>query len=60
MYEVLEVSISGYRAWKRGGQPDRKRLSDHQMLALIHAIHVEIKGAYGSPRMARELRVKGF
>ena len=23
---VLEVSISGYRAWKRRGAPDRKRL----------------------------------
>jgi putative transposase len=58
--EVLDVSLSGYRAWKRGGQPDRKWLTDHQMLALIRAIHSEIKGAYGSPRMARELRARGF
>jgi transposase InsO family protein len=60
MCEVLAVSISGYRAWKRGGQPDRKRLTDTQMLALIRAIHAEIKGAYGSPRMVRELRARGF
>jgi hypothetical protein len=26
MCDVLDVSISGYRAWKRGGRPDRKRL----------------------------------
>ena len=58
--DVLDVSISGYRAWKRGGRPDRKRLTDAQMLALIQAIHAEIKGAYGSPRMMRELRVRGF
>jgi putative transposase len=58
--DVLDVSISGYRAWKRGGHPDRKRLTDAQMLALIQAIHAEIKGAYGSPRMMRELRVRGF
>ena len=55
---VLEVSISGYRSWKRGGSPERKRLTDAQMLALIQAIHAELKGAYGSPRMVRELRAR--
>ena len=60
MCAVLEVSVSGYRAWKRGGKPDRKRLSDSQMRALIQAIHAEHKGAYGSPRMVRELRERGF
>jgi putative transposase len=57
---VLDVSVSGYRAWKGGGQADRKRLTDAQMLALIRAIHAELKGAYGSPRMVRELRARGF
>ena len=60
MCAVLDVSVSGYRAWKRGGKPDRKRLTDAQMLALIRAIHAELKGAYGSPRMVRELRCAGF
>lgn len=60
MCAVLGVSISGYRAWKRGGTPDRKRLTDVQMLAVIRAIHAELKGAYGSPRMVRELRKRGF
>jgi putative transposase len=60
MCDVLDVSISGYRAWKRGGRPDRQRLTDRQMLALICSIHVELKGAYGSPRMTRELRTRGF
>ena len=60
MCEVLDVSIRGYRAWKRGGVPDRKRLTDRQMLALIRAIHAELKGAYGSPRMVRELRARAF
>ena len=58
--DALDVSISGYRAWKRGGTPDRKRLSDSQMLTLIRSIHAELKGAYGSPRMVRELRARGF
>jgi len=57
---VLGVSVSGYRAWKRGGVPDRRRLSEKQMVALIRAIHAEHKGAYGSPRMVRELRARGF
>jgi len=60
MCSVLKVSISGYRAWKRGGKPDRKRLTDAQMLAVIRALHAELKGAYGSPRMVRELRQRGF
>ena len=30
------------------------------MLALIRAIHRELKGSYGSPRMVRELRGRGF
>jgi transposase InsO family protein len=57
---VLSVSISGYRAWKRGGKSDRCRLTDSQMRALIRAIHEQLKGAYGSPRMVLELRARGF
>ena len=60
MCDVLDVSISGYRAWKRGGRPDRKRLTDAQRLALIRASHAEIRCACGSPRMVRELRARGF
>lgn len=60
MCAVLSVSLSGYRAWKRGGVPDRKRLTAPQTLAVIRAIHTEFKGAYGSPRMMRELRSRGL
>ena len=34
----------------------RKRLTDVQLLTVIQAIHKALKGAYGSPRMVRELR----
>lgn len=57
---ILDVSVSGYRSWQRGGRPNRKRLTDTQMLALIQSIHAELKGIYGSPRMVRELRDRGF
>ena len=57
---VLDVSESGYRSWKRDGKPQRQRLTDAQMLALIRSIHTEFKAAYGSPRMVRALRQRGF
>ena len=57
---ALMVSRSGYRAWKRGGTPKRQRLTDAQLITLIRSIHAEYKGAYGSPRMIRELRDRGF
>jgi putative transposase len=60
MCGTLSVSVSGYRAWRRGGSPNRKRLTNAQLLAVIKAIHQELKGAYGSPRMVRELRARGF
>ncbi len=59
MCDVLAVSISGYRAWRRGGKPDRSRLSDAQAVALMRGIHVEVKAAYGSRRMHRELQGRG-
>lgn len=58
--ETLAVSVSGYRAWKRGGTADRLGLTDDQLLVLLQSIQAEVKGAYGSPRMVRELRARGF
>jgi len=60
MCTTLAVSSSGYRAWRRGGRTNGKRLSNEQLLALIRALHAELKGAYGSPRMVREIRARGF
>ena len=36
---VLEVSVSGYRAWKRGGRADCQGLSNAQLLTLIQSLH---------------------
>ena len=60
MCTTLAVSISGYRAWKRGGTPERTRLTDAQLLMLLRNVHAQYKAAYGSPRMVRELRERGY
>jgi transposase InsO family protein len=57
--EVLAVSVSGYRAWRRGGTPDSQRLSDAQAVVLMKTIHAEVRAAYGSRRMHRELQDRG-
>ena len=59
MCEVLAVSVSGYRTWRRGGKPDRTRLTDPQVVAVIKSIHAEVKAAYGSRRVHRELQGRG-
>ena len=59
MCAVLAVSVSGYRAWRRGGKPDRTRLTAPQTVALMKSIHAEVKAAYGSRRMHRELQGRG-
>ena len=60
MCALLAVSLSGFRAWLRGGSADRKRLTDAQLVALMGAVHAEVKCAYGSPRMLDELRGRDF
>ena len=60
MCDVLSVSISGSRAWRRGGTPSSTRPNDTQATTLIRAIHAEVKGAYGSRRMHRELKERGY
>jgi putative transposase len=57
---VLAVGVGGYRAWQDGGTPDRRGLTDAPLPALIRSIHAARKGAYGSPRMMRELRARGI
>lgn len=53
--EVLEVSASGHFNWLRRRQAGHGgpagRHSDEALLAHIRAIHAEVKGEYGWPRM---------
>jgi putative transposase len=62
---VLEVSVSGYRQHRARGAkppaaaPEGKRLGDMALLAHIRAVFHEMKGAYGWPRVWRELAARG-
>ena len=65
--EVLEVSASGYfEHWRHKGadKPIRpwagKRITGEALLVHIKAIHAEVKGEYGWPRMCRELPARGI
>lgn len=62
--EVLEVSASGYFNWLRrresGHGGSARRHSDEALLAHIRAIHAEVKGEYGWPRMHKELLARGI
>ncbi|KVT95923.1 integrase [Burkholderia ubonensis] len=60
--EVLEVSPSGFHQRRQRAaqdKPQRSRVSDDALLAHIKAIHAEVKGEYGWPRMWKELVARG-
>ena len=63
--EVLEVSTSGFfehqrrRAQTEPSKPNA-RTNNEALLAHIRAIHAEVKGEYGWPRMWKELLGRGI
>jgi putative transposase len=57
--KVLDVSPSGYFAWRRRPASPRQR-EDLVLLAQIRSSFALSRGTYGSPRMTRELREEGF
>jgi putative transposase len=60
--EVLGVSPSGYHEnFARRATPERrKHLSNDVLLVHIKAVHAEVKGEYGWPRVWKELLAKGI
>ena len=58
MCAALEVSESGYYAWV-GRTPSEGEKRRGELVAAIRSIHAEVKGRYGSPRMAAELNARG-
>ena len=58
MCDALEVSESGYHAWAARG-PSAAERRRGELVAAIESIHAEVRGRYGSPRMAAELNARG-
>ncbi len=58
MCRVLEVSASGYYAWRN--RPESARAAANwTLLADVRRLHAEHHGRYGSPRMHAALRAEG-
>jgi len=59
MCEALEVSKSGYFAWRDGRETPR-RSRDRALSVHIQAIHQQSRKTYGSPRIHHELKEQGM
>jgi putative transposase len=59
MCDALGVSESGFHAWSARA-PCAAEARRRELLAAIGAIHAEVKGRYGSPRMTAELKARGY
>jgi putative transposase len=58
MCRMLKLSRSGYYAWEQRPEAPRAQ-ADRSLKVQIQAVHQESRGAYGSPRVYRELRARG-
>ncbi|MCK6515669.1 IS3 family transposase [Myxococcota bacterium] len=56
---VLEVSASGYYAWRQRPESERSQ-EDRRLKVVIEAAHKRGRGAYGSPRVHAELKANGI
>ena len=55
MSEVLNVSRSGYYAWRRRSESERSQVNT-KLLEAIRKVHHDSRGTYGSPRIYQELK----
>ena len=58
MCQVLEVSTSGYYAW-RDREPSSRSREDEALIERIRKIHEGSRGTYGAPRVHAELAAEG-
>jgi len=59
MCRVLEVSVSGYFAWK-GRPPSKHTREDKTLTETIKIIHLKSRTTYGAPRVKAELKEQGI
>ena len=59
MCRQLRVSRSGYYAWATR-QPSLRKQQDAQLVVEIETSHKASRGSYGSPRIVRDLKERGF
>jgi putative transposase len=59
MCEVLEVSRSGYYAW-RSRKPSKRLEEEARLKVSIQEAHQQGRGTYGSPRVTEELKSQGL
>jgi putative transposase len=59
MCRVLDVSRSGYYAWRKR-EPSARKMADQVLLALIRLHHKKSRGAYGSPRIHQAIQKEGI
>jgi transposase InsO family protein len=55
---VLEVSSSGYYAWRQRA-PSGRQQRQEELLNEIRQVHAQSRGIYGSPRVFKELQDRG-
>lgn len=55
---AIEVSRSGYYAWRRSLESPRRKANRH-LLEMIREIHEGSRQVYGAPRIHDELKVRG-
>jgi putative transposase len=58
MCRVLEVSTSGYYAWRERGKSNREK-EDDRLRKQVTTIYWWSRGTYGSPRIHEELKAEG-
>jgi len=58
MCRVLQVTVSGFYAWRKRSKSEHAR-RDEQLAVKVRALHKTSRGAYGSPRIHRDLQVEG-
>ena len=59
MCKVLEVSKSGFYKWMKG-VPSKQKLRRDFLIKEIHQVYRASKSRYGSPRITKELNVRGI